>query len=212
MGFIMTKSKIFLYLCLSFIGGIFLSSLINFSQLPMLGVLVPYLLIYAGLIFGIILISILWKYKTPVVIGFCLIFLAIGIWRYQIIESRIKKSELKTLNDKENQITLVGIVSEEPDIKGSTIGLTISAEKLITGGPDKKISGKILATTDRYPEYKYGDVLKITGKLKAPSEDINGFNYANYLSKDGVYSTIEWPKIELAAENQGNILYKTLFF
>ncbi|GAI23303.1 unnamed protein product, partial [marine sediment metagenome] len=58
------------------------------------------------------------------------------------------------------------------------------------------VSSRILVTVSRYPEYKYGDELKITGKLQTPPifED---FNYKNYLIKDGIYSVVYYPKVEL---------------
>ena len=114
-----------------------------------------------------------------VVIGFCTLFLVLGIWRHQQTELKITNSELSKFNDLEEKIILVGVVSAEPDIKEKTIKLTIETESLNDG----KTKGKILVTTYRYPEYKYGDKLKITGELKTPSENIEGFNYKNYLSK-----------------------------
>lgn len=197
----MTASKIFLYFCLSFVGGIFISSMLGFLPGSRVYLLLP------GLILGIFLISVLWRYKKFVVIGFSILFLVLGIWRHQGAELGSQNSELRKYNDFEEKITLVGIVSAEPDIKEKTIKLTIETESL----NDESIKGKILATTNRYPEDKYGDKLKIVGKLKTPSEDIDGFNYKNYLQKDGLYSVMDWPKIELIGENFGNPAMKILF-
>ena len=173
----MTASKILLYLCLSFIGGIFLNSFFKISQLAILGIL----------ILGLILISVLWRHKKIVVIGFSVLFLVLGIWRHQITEIRGTKSEIRNLNDRNEVTTLIGIVSKEPDIREKSIKLTIEVE-------NKK--GKVLVITNRYPEYQYGDKLKITGKLKTPQE-FEDFNYKDYLKKDGIYSVMDWPKIEL---------------
>jgi len=41
------------------------------------------------LIFGVLLVSVFWSHKNLVVIGFCLLFLALGIWRYQFVISKI---------------------------------------------------------------------------------------------------------------------------
>ncbi len=211
----MSKSRIFFYFCLSFISGIFISSIIKVSQLFVLGSepIIIYgldraqIFVLWFLILGIILISVLWRYKKIVLIGFCLIFLVLGIWRHQIAELRIINNELRKFNDKEKTVTLIGIIDAEPDIREKIQKLTIKTENL----NNKEVEGKVLVTTNRYPEYKYGDGLKISGNLKNPSEDINGFNYRNYLAKDGIYSVMEWPKIELIEGNQGNILYKYLF-
>jgi len=178
----MTKSKIFLYFCLSFIGGIFLNSIVKISQPALLGFL----------ILGILLISVLWSHKKLVVIGFCLLFLVVGIWRHQTVELEIMNNELRGYNNQEEQITLIGRVIKEPDIRETNTKLTIEAQSL----NGIKIKGKVLITTNRYPQYQYGDKLKITGKLLTP-QVFEDFNYKDYLAKEGIYSAIYWPEIEL---------------
>ncbi len=186
----MSKSRIFLYFCLSFIGGIFLNSIVT----P------PITILCAGLILGILLISVLWHYKKSVVIGFCLLFLVLGIWRLQTVELRIANNELRKYNDKEETIELVGIVIKEPDVRENNVKLTIKIEG---------IEGRVLVTTNKYPQYQYGDKLKITGQLKTPIE-FPDFNYRDYLAKDGIYSVIYWPEIKLIEKNQGNFLYSAI--
>ena len=179
----MTSSKIFLYFCLSFIGGIFLNSFFNFSQ--------PILISF--LILGILLISVFWPYKKLVVIGFCILFLVLGIWRYQQALSKI-------VYPKEKAITFVGQVIQEPDVRDDNIKLTVKAEN---------IEGKILVTAHRYPEYRYGDKLRMTGKLKIP-QTMEDFNYPGYLAKEGIYSVMSWPEIELLEKNQGNPVFANI--
>ena len=183
----MTASKILLYFCLSFIGGIFLNSFFKIPQLLML----------SFSILGLIFISVFFKYKNFVVIGFCILFLVFGIWRHQLAELRIMNNELRKYNDQEKIITLVGLVAKEPDIREKSVKLTVKVEK---------INARVLITTNRYPEYQYGDELKITGKLETPLE-FEDFNYKDYLKKDGIYSVIDFPKIELIEKNQGNLIY-----
>ena len=146
------------------------------------------------LIFGLTFISVFWKYpegkpsassgasKNLVIVGFCLLFLVAGIWRHQLAEIQSTKSKIRN----EETVTLIGVVVSEPDIRERSQRLTIKTEQ-----------SKILLTTWRYPEYKYGDKLRITGKLERPAEDINDFNYRDYLKKDGIYSIMSWPAIEL---------------
>jgi len=178
----MTASKIFLYFCLAFIGGIFLSSFFPLHLLILGG----------GLILGILLISVppslnLRKRAGLVIIGFCILFMVAGIWRHQLAELRTMNNELRNLNDSGQEIVLIGVVAVEPDIRENNIKLTIK--------PDN-IEGKVLITTSRYPEYQYGDKLKITGELRTPPV-FEEFNYRDYLKKDGVYSVMNWPEIEI---------------
>ena len=179
----MTSSKIFLYFCLSFIGGIFLNSFFNFSQ--------PILISF--LILGILLISVFWPYKKLVVVGFCILFLVAGIWRHQQALSKI-------VYPKEKAITFVGQIIQEPDVRDDNIKLTVKAEN---------IEGKILVTAHRYPEYRYGDKLRMTGKLKIP-QTMEDFNYPGYLAKEGIYSVMSWPEIELLEKNQGNPVFANI--
>lgn len=178
----MTKSKIFFYFCFSFIGGIFLSSITTISQIYMLGIL----------ILGLILISVFWEYKKFVVIGFCILFVVAGVWRHQIALLKIEDNELRKFNDLDQIATIVGVVRDEPDVREKSIKLIIETESF----NENKIKGKVLVTVWRYPEYQYGDKLKIIGKLETPKE-IEDFNYPGYLAKDGIYSISYFPKIEL---------------
>ncbi len=146
------------------------------------------------LILGILLVSVLWKYKKIVVLGFCLLFLLFGAWRTD------KAQDIPEFQ--EGKVVLEGVVIEEPDIRESNTKLTIEI----------KDWGRVLVSTRRYPEYNYGDKLKISGNLEIPQE-FPDFNYQGYLAKEGIYAVVWQPEIELLASNQGNIVYaKILWF
>lgn len=130
------------------------------------------------------------------VIGFCFLFLVLGIWRHQSAESMIMNAESKKFNDLNQEVTLIGVISNEPDIRGKSIKLRVET---------------VLITAGRYPEYNYGDKLKIAGLLETPSEDIEGFNYRNYLQKEGIYSIMDFPEIELLGRGFGNPAMNMLF-
>ncbi len=132
------------------------------------------------------------------VIGFCILFLVLGIWRHQEAQSRIVDSgpSSSELNDSNREVVLTGVISNEPDIREKSIKLRVKT---------------VLITAGRFPEYKYGDKLKIIGFLETPSEDIEGFNYRNYLQKEGIYSIMDFPKIELLGRGFGNSVMNVLF-
>ncbi len=198
----MTPSKIFLYLCLSFIIGIFISSFFNPALTCKGGVNFSPVLIL--IISGILLISVFWKNpegkpsasygasKKLVIVGFCLILFASGIFCHQRAELSIINNQLSIINDTEQEITLIGRVISEPDIRKTNTKLTVDVKENL---------GKILVTTGKYPEYQYGDELKITGELKTPIE-FEDFNYKDYLAKDGIYSVMYYPAIVSFAETR----------
>jgi len=182
----MTASKIFLSFCSAFIFGIFLNSFFEISLI----------IILIFLIFALILISLFWQHKKIVILGLSFLFMLLGIWRTLQVEEKISKSELQIYNDTKETIILTGNVISEPDIREKTIKLKIGNCKLKINDNWQDVSGAILITTNRYLEYQYCDKLKITGKLKSP-QNFEDFNYKDYLKKDGIYSLMDFPKIEL---------------
>jgi len=190
----MSPSKILFFLCVSFIFGIFIESIIIISQLFVCGVFV----------LGIILIfcSLLTK-RLGFVLGFCILFLVLGILRVQISEFNIANDKLSKLNGK-GQVVLTGIISDGPDVRETSQKI-----KVEVGG------STILVTTSKYPEYKYLDRIKITGKLETPMVT-DDFNYKDYLLKDHIYSVMNSSKIELLSQkHQYNIfsyIYEKILF
>jgi len=83
------------------------------------------------------------------------------------------------------------MVRAEPEIKESVIQLKI---------------GPVLAAVPKYPEYKYGDVLKVKGNIEYPPE-LEGFSYANYLKTQGIYFVVYNPEIELKTRDPGPGFY-----
>ena len=179
----MSKSKVFLLFCLSFIGGIFLSSFLLVGALAKVGLAIP----------GILLISVFWKYKKAVIVGFSILFLLLGIWRHQQVLAGIPEIQ-------EGNITFIGKIVAEPDVRQTHTKLTLS-EVTMTEAKPPSIKGKVLITTGKYPEYQYGDELRITGELETPHV-FEDFNYKDFLLKDGIYSVMYYPKIELLGQSE----------
>lgn len=197
----MTVSKIFFCLCLAFLAGLGIESVFQIPQLLLLGIL----------ILGIFLISLFWQYKKIVIFGFSVLFFASGIFRYQFAGLEIAKNDLAKFNNSESQIVLIGKISKDPNIGEKITKLIVEAEKLTINKKEINISSsKVLVFVKRYPEYRYGDKLTIQGYLKSPPI-LEGFNYPEYLKKEGIYSIIEWPKTEIVARDTGNPIMKALF-
>lgn len=186
----MTASKIFLLLCLSFVGGVGVGSFFN----------LPKLFLFWIFIFGLIIISTLWKEKKAVVIGFCVLFFVFGVFRFLIVESKITK--FNDLIGKKYSFDV--LVTEEPVFGEKSTKLVVK----IKYGKEK---GKVLITTDRYPEYDYGDMLKVSGEIKLASDNVDGFNYRQYLAKDGIFGVMEWPEMEIVGKGFGSSIFEILF-
>lgn len=179
----MSKSKAFLYFCLSFILGIAAGSFLR----------VPHIILLGILILGIILTTI----KRKRIFGLCLLVLIGGVLRYQF--RLADADEIDQYYDQE--LTFQGVIVEEPERRIDQTKLQIKNEN---------IPGKILVTTELYPTHHYGDKLEITGKLRKPAQ-FDDFDYQEYLVKDSIYLVIHQPRINLIASNQGNWFYQEIF-
>ena len=188
----MTSSKIVLYLCLSFIGGIFISSLL----------VVPKLIIGELFVLGVFYGLFFFKKRLILIFALCLIILAFGILRYQITLNNFENAELRNFIDFSKPIKILAEVIKEPDVRENNINLTVRIEELLINKIGIPMEGKILVTTSRYPEYQYGDRLKIIGSLKDPPifED---FSYRSYLRKDGILAVMFYPEISQKPAEDG---------
>ena len=173
----MTKSKIFLFLLLSFIVGVFLYSLIK----------VPVTVIAGIFIFGFLFLifSFFKKDRRKIIFGFCILMLAFGVWRSHEIMNR-RPSEISQSFIVGQKADFNGAVVEEPDRRSDFAQYVLKNERF----------GRILVKTNLYPEYFYGDILKISGNLEMP-ENFSGFDYQNYLAKDNIFLISRNPEITL---------------
>ncbi len=74
---------------------------------------------------------------------------------------------------------------------------------------------KVLVSTDLYSSVGYGDLVRVEGKLQKPGiiDDENGgrpFDYGAYLSKDDIYYTMSFTKVEVLSSGHGNFLKDAL--
>ncbi|MBI2459550.1 MAG: ComEC/Rec2 family competence protein [Parcubacteria group bacterium] len=202
-----SKSKIFLIACLVFIFGIALASFLPAEIL--------YLSIVwfgAGMFF-LILTVLFWRFNEQTGIkSVCLFFLLLAIlffsvWRYGL--SLPENTPDKIWHYNGQTVTVRGFIDNEPDIRDNGQKLEITAAA-ISRLPGRPISGKILVTTDLYPEYKYGDKLEFACELKPP-EEYKGFAYDRYLSRFDIYSVCYYPRVKIIPGKGGNYIYAKIF-
>jgi competence protein ComEC len=90
------------------------------------------------------------------------------------------------------------------DRKVEFTGVVTEAEQRINS--QKLILDNIQITTGRYPQYEYGDRLKITGIIKKPEGE-----FANYFAKEGIAGLMSFPKIEVLSHAKVPSIKGTLF-
>ncbi len=130
---------------------------------------------------------------SNIFLGVCLVFIIVIFY---ISPYLLEKRNPHLLEEDGGSFT--GRIIKEPDIRSTNTKLTIETKE-----------GRALVTTNNYPEYHYGDILEIKGKLQAPMifED---FNYKDYLAKDKIYSVVYYPEIKLLEKNKGSFIYQAI--
>jgi len=100
----------------------------------------------------------------------------------------------------------VGQVVTEPEQRENTTRFVLLADN----------GEKVLVNTDLYSHVEYGDRVDVKGKLQEPgiiedSDSGRPFNYAKYLSKDDIYYTLSFTKVEILSSGNGNPIKHFLF-
>jgi len=181
-----------LYVSCAWVVGIFLGSKLSLPLFAFAFGLIPFALIP-------LLHS---SRKTLIVAGLCLFALIGGGFHFPSSLPPLDEHSLCFYNDK-GTLEIEGMVAEEPDIRDRYCLLTFSAGEIIVNGEKEEVSGTALIRVPRYPAYHYGDVLKITGKLETPLQ-FEDFDYKIYLARQGIYSVIYYPKVELLDQSEGS--------
>lgn len=110
----------------------------------------------------------------------------------------------------QGRTTLEGMIGDYPDVRDTVTYLKLDVESLEMEGKSYPVHGRVLVRTARYPEYQYGDRVRVQGRLEMPPE-LGQFSYRAYLEQKGIYSWIDRPRIERLASGQGNPLRRFIF-
>jgi competence protein ComEC len=175
-----------IYLSVAWVAGIYLGS--RFAP--------HFAIIFSGLLPLILLLFFPKKRKAIILAAICLIAFFGGALCYQASLPPGDASHIKFYNGQEVEIE--GTVSADPEIRDRSTHLRLSTSQ-ING---EKVSGDVLLFVPRYPEYKYGDVLLVWGKLETPPQ-LGDFDYKGYLENQGIYSTMLYPDMELLETGEG---------
>lgn len=182
----LSESKIFLLCLLSFIIGVGMASfiMIDFAEA------------YGALLLIIVALIALWRNRTCRIAALCALFFVLGVMRMILsLPNLDDPSHIAYYNGQE--VVIEGVVIEEPDARLDHQKLTIGARN--------DTQGKLLIKTNLYPEYKYGDLLRVSCAIEKP-EQIEDFAYDKYLSRYDIYSVCWKGSIEKIGSNKGNFV------
>ncbi len=144
---------------------------------------VLFLAVFVGVVFDFTLplwsgLLLLPMFKLRPQVAFLFMAVLFGVWRVQIYEAQRPEIPYGDFLD------LKGEIVEEVDRRVDHQKITLKTKY-----------GRVLVKFGLYKDFHFGDVLAVQGVLEAPSEDIDGFSYANYLGRYRIWSTMSEPRV-----------------
>lgn len=162
--------------------------------------------------------------------------LSLGILRVSFAAAEPDKELVSRIGQ---NINFEAVIVDEPDVRDVSIRYTIQPYYLLASVSEcsdifllKNLScspqsgsqaiqkhspskSRILFVADRFPEYKYGDRISVSGRLDLPKNFTNQndieFDYVSYLSKDRIHFVIYRPVVEKINESEGNKIVSLLY-
>ncbi len=180
-----------IFLSCIWVAGIFLGSKLNLPPAFILIGLIPLPLLFFTR-----------QYRKPIILASLGIITLLASAAYSFSSlNTVDDSRLHFYNDS-GVVELKGTVAGDPDVRDKNTRLTLSASEIRLDSGWRGVEGTVLVFVPRYPAYKYGDVLRVTGELETPPQ-LDDFDYRDYLAHQGIYTIMFYPGIEVLDTGQG---------
>ncbi len=142
------------------------------------------------------------------------LILAGGAYYFQAALPAITPSHVAWYNDLKQTLVIEGRVVSDPEFRDTHTLLVIEVENLILeeNGYHSIKEGRLLARMVPGDRWRYGDKVRVEGRLQTPFET-EGFSYKNYLAHRDIYSVIYCSKEcgELLQRGNGNPIKTAIY-
>ena len=101
-----------------------------------------------------------------------------------------------------SEVSFRGVVINEPVHKEKDVRI----EVVVDGTPIH-----VLVTVPNYPEYQYGDQIEFSGKLEAPKNFDDQFDWVGYLTRHGISYTARYAQVYVVGHDGGLPFMRVLF-
>lgn len=144
-----------------------------------------------------------WRWRVKAIVGGLSVILAIGgAYFYQSSLITVDEDHINWYVG-DSVYTIEGTVSRMPEDKEKSQALRLSDVVVETDNGRRYVSGAILVYVSPFPEYKYGDIVTITGKLLDPPV-FDTFDWHAHLVRDEVFATVLYPSVVGVESGHGN--------
>lgn len=200
---VLNKNKILKLSCASFLLGVAIASGLDWRAPAWLGI--GLVLLLGGLI----------VFKTlsqKLIFGLLFLFIG-GLYRYQLVFPPVGPERLEYFAPQ--KVTVHGVITAEPDIRLDSAHYLVAATSVESRAGPQKVAGNFLVVTDRYPQFQYGDVVKVGCQLRLPEPIIDTtehtvFRYDLTLARQQVFVLCQNPRLTLISAADGKSWFSLL--
>ena len=135
------------------------------------------------------------------------LFLLAGA-RYDGTRPAIAADGAATFNDGA-AMRIRAVLRDDPDVGDTSQRYAATVREVQVDGVWRAASGGVLVRDELYPRHRSGDVLQLEGRLETPPR-LDGFDYADYLARRGIQSTMQYPSAHLIGHEDDSLLDATV--
>jgi competence protein ComEC len=135
--------------------------------------------------------------KTIIIIAAALLVLGVRVWF-------VYEAKIATVVSPPSQSVVVrGYLDQEPDPRETSQRLVVR----ITEGPEELVGERVIFSTRKYPRYRYGLSVELSGVFAVPESfetERGEFHYREYLAAKGIMYSMQSPKLTVLDESGGS--------
>ncbi len=136
--------------------------------------------------------------------------LLLGSARFQLSIPTFDAFHIAFYNDRNYDLLITGYLVEPPDHRDAYTNLRLEVTNVDTGDRDLEVKGLLLARVDVNQTFRYGDIIRLRGKLKTPPEN-EDFSYRDYLAAQHIHSYMSSAKATVLPGRGGNSISAALY-
>jgi competence protein ComEC len=155
-----------------------------------------------------------WRGMARLPAGLLLLAFAVGGLRHTLAHPAFTPADLAWYNG-QGKAQITGMVSAPPERGAESITLRVEANSLTslsadgTPGETLAVSGLLITYLPPGGDWRYGDLLQLTGEPAAPESANSG--YSAYLANQGIYTTLNQPRAVRLERDTGSPLLAALY-
>ncbi len=108
------------------------------------------------------------------------------------------------------EVVLSGVVSGWPEVRARDVRYWLSVDEIREYGRWRPLHGTVLVRAPRVPLYRYGDRVRVVGRLRLPPV-FEDFDYRRYLARQGVHAIMTAYQVVPLDAGHGTAFWRFLY-